>query len=425
MGGRSRLGRWWCAWALLSLGALAGCGGGTELPPEALSAEAPPRQDQTVEEPGLPPAPLEVAPALILHGAEEVRPAPPLAPVVSFQPAFYQALRWSRSVSTVTTFRLRLPVARAGERLRVTFRAGDGALTLQKATVARAGANGALASAPVALTFSGQPGFTVAARTHAVSDPVPLPVSLQEELAVSFEVKGALSVSDIDAFPGSFMREGAYAASTGAFGGSSWQRAIGVTAIHTEAATARSFVALGDSITEGYISTYNDTRNAWPALAGKALGVPIVNAGVSGQGFYDALQYLDREALALTGVTDCIILLGTNDLGASSDAQLQERMTLLINRLKPQCKLWVSTLIPRERSKYADFETVKASRIVFNTWIRQQTLAEPIDLEAVTRSPSDVHQFIEGLDVDGIHPSQQGHQVMAAELVRVLRAKGL
>ncbi|WP_245767749.1 SGNH/GDSL hydrolase family protein [Stigmatella erecta] len=373
----------------------------------------------------LPPAPLEVAPALILHGADEVRPPPPLAPAVSFQPAFYQALRWSRSLSTVTTFRLRIPVARAGERLRVTFRAGDGSMTLQKATVARAGANGALATAPIALTFGGQPGFTVGARTHAVSDPVPFTVGLQDELAVSFEVKGSLSISDIDAFPGSFMREGAYAGSTAAFGGSSWQRAIGVTALHTEAETGRSFVALGDSITEGYISTYNDTRNAWPALAGKALGVPIVNAGVSGQGFYDGLQYLDREALALTGVTDCIILLGTNDLGASSDAQLQERMTLMLNRLKPHCKLWVSTLIPRERSKYADFETVKASRIVFNTWLRQQTLAELIDLEAVTRSPSDVHQFLDGLDVDGIHPSQQGHQVMAAEVVRVLRAKGL
>ncbi|SEL12344.1 Lysophospholipase L1 [Stigmatella aurantiaca] len=425
MGERSLLGRWMCAWALLGLGTLAGCGEGTEGPTEALASGSAPSHGQEVSEPELPPAPLEVAPALILHGADEVRPTPPLAPAVSFQPAFYQALRWSRSISTVTTFRLRLPVARAGERLSVTFRAGDGSLTLQKATVALAGANGALASAPIALTFGGQPGFTVAARTHAVSDPVPLEVNLQDELAVSFEVKGSLSISDIDAFPGGFMREGAHAGSTGAFGGSSWQRAIGVTAIHTEAETGRSFVALGDSITEGYISTYNDTRNAWPALAGKALGVPIVNAGVSGQGFYDALQYLDREALALTGVTDCIILLGTNDLGASSDAQLQERMTLMLNRLKPHCKLWVSTLIPRERSKYADFETVKASRIVFNTWLRQQTQAEVIDLEAVTRSPSDVHQFITGLDVDGIHPSQQGHQVMAEEAVRVLRAKGL
>jgi lysophospholipase L1-like esterase len=426
MGGRSKLGRWMCTWALLGLGALAGCGEGMDAPVETLASGGVPSEDPIVGETVLPPAPLEVAPALILHGADEVRPTPPLAPALSFQPAFYQALRWSRSLSNVTTFRLRLPVARAGTRLRITFRAGDGAMTLQKATVARAGANGALASAPITLTFGGQPGFTVAARTHAVSDPVSFAVNLQDELAVSFEVKGALSISDIQAFPGSFMREGAYAGSTAAFGGSSWQQAIGVTAIHTEAETGRSFVALGDSITEGYISSTNDVRNAWPALAGKALGVPIVNGGVSGQGFYDALQYLDREALALTGVTDCVILLGTNDLGASSDAQLKDRMTLMLNRLKPHCKLWVSPLIPRERSKYADMEVVKASRIAFNTWLRQQqTLAEVIDLEAVTRSPSDVHQFIDGLDVDGIHPSLQGHQVMAAEVVRVLRGKGL
>nr|WP_232293687.1 GDSL-type esterase/lipase family protein [Stigmatella aurantiaca] len=369
--------------------------------------------------------PLEVAPALVLHGTEAMRPTPPLAPARSFQPGFYQALRWSYSVSSVTTFRLRLPVGRTGERLRVTFRAGDGSLTLQKATVARAGSNGALASTPIALTFSGQPGFTVGTRTHAVSDPVPFPVNAGDELAVSFEVKGALSVSAIDAFPGSFMRQGTYAATPGAIGGSSWQRAIGVTAVHVEAETSRAFVAIGDSITEGYIDTYNDTRNAWPSLAENALKVPIVNAGVSGQGFYDALQYLDREVLSLTGITDCIILLGTNDLGAVSDAELQARMTRLFDQLRPRCKLWVSTLLPKEKTNYGNYETVKASRLVFNGWLRQQTQAELIDLEAVTRSSSNVHLFIDGLEVDGIHPSKEGHQVMAAEVVRVLRAKGL
>ncbi|MDC0708227.1 GDSL-type esterase/lipase family protein [Stigmatella sp. ncwal1] len=423
MGERSLLGRWVRTWSLLSWGAFVGCGGGAELPPPA--ADLPPYQGQDVGESALPPEALEVAPALVLHGADAVRPLPPLAPAVSFQPAFYQALRWSYSVSTVTTFRMRLPVDRAGKRLRITFRAGDGSLTLQKVTVARAGSNGALASAPVALTFSGQPGFAVGARTHAVSDPVQFPVNLQDELAVSFEVKGALSVSAIDAFPGSFMRQGSYAETVGAIGGSSWQRAIGVTAVHVEAETARVFVALGDSITEGYIDTYNDTRNAWPSLAGTSLGVPIVNAGVSGQGFYDALQYLDREVLSLPGVTDCVILLGTNDLGAVSDAELQARMTRMFDRLKPHCKLWVSTLLPKEKSNYGSYEAVKASRLVFNGWLRQQTQAELVDLEAVTRSSSNVHLFIDGLDVDGIHPSKQGHQVMAAEVVRALRSKGL
>jgi lysophospholipase L1-like esterase len=320
---------------------------------------------------------------------------------------------------------MRIPVGRAGERLRITFRSGDGGLSLQKATVARAGPDGALASAPVTLTFSGLPGFNVGARARVTSDPLVFPVRFNEELAVSFEVSGALSVSAIDAFPGSFVRSGAYSSVTTALGGQSSQRAIGVTTLEVEGTPSRAFLAIGDSITEGYIDTYNDTRNAWPARVQAQLRVPVGNAGVSGQGFYDALQKLDQEVLALSGVTDCVLLLGTNDLSASSLAELQSRMTRLLERLKPFCRPWVSTLLPKEKSNYGDYEVVKRDRLAFNAWIRQQKLAAVIDLEAVTRSPSNVHLFIDGLEVDGIHPSAKGHQVMADEVVRVLRASGL
>lgn len=367
---------------------------------------------------------LEVAPPLVLREKDTERPTPPHAPLPSFQPAFHQALRWSHSVGNLTTFRLRIPLGRAGERLTVTFRAGDGNLTLQKATVALAGADGSLASPPVPLTFSGSPGFTVGARTLVTSDPVELPVGFRAELAISFEVRGALAVSAIQAFPGSFARSGAYASHTGALGGSSWQRAIGVATVSAEGPPGRAFVALGDSITEGYIDTYNDTRNAWPSMVEAQLGVPVVNAAVSGQGFYGALESLEPEVLTLSGITDCLILLGTNDLSSSSVEQLKARMTLLMERLEPLCRIWVSPLLPKEKTNYGSYEVVKASRLEFNEWLRGQTRAEVIDLEAVTRSPESVHLFLDGLEVDGIHPSAEGHRVMAAEVVRVLREQG-
>lgn len=425
MGGRSSLGRLVWTWSLLSVCVLGGCGGGKDaalVPPAPIDAESP--VEDSLESP---PAsePLEVAPALVLRGTETLRPTPPRPPAISFQPAFHQALRWSHSVGSVTTFRFRVPVGKAGGRLRVTFRSGDGSLTLQKATVARAGPNGALASTPVPLTFSGTAGFSVAARTRVTSDPVDFPVNFRDELAVSFEVRGALSASAIDAFPGSYVRSGAYASTPGALGGTLWQKAVGLATIDVEGPTVRTFVAIGDSITEGYIDTYNDTRNAWPSLTEARMGLPVVNAGVSGQGFYGALQYLDQEVLALSGVTDCVILLGTNDLSAVSDSELQSRMTRLMDRLQPFCHLWVSTLLPKEKSNHGDYEKVKSGRLVFNAWLRQQTRAEVIDLEAVTRSPDNVHLFIDGLEVDGIHPSQEGHRVMATEVTRVLRAKGL
>ncbi len=351
-------------------------------------------------------------------------PSDPQPPAPQFQPAFHQALRWSKSVGSLTTFRLRIPVGRTGQRLRVTFRSGDGSLTLYKATIARAGPDGALASQPIPLTFDGSSGFSAGARKLVTSDPLPFAVGFRDELAISFEVSGALSMSAINAFPGSFMRSGAYSDLMEALGGESWQQAIGVATVDVEAAPRRAFVAIGDSITEGYMDTYSDTRNAWPALVEQQLGLPVVNAGVSGQGFWGELMDLDQEVLPLSGATDCIVLLGTNDLLALNVTGLEERMTTLIDRLKPFCHPWVSTLLPKERTSSGSYEQVKLDRAEFNAWIRKQTLADVIDLEAVTRQPDNPNLFINGLEVDGIHPSAQGHRVMAAEVVRVLRERG-
>jgi lysophospholipase L1-like esterase len=340
-----------------------------------------------------------------------------------FQPGFHQSLRWSYSTGAVT-FRLKVPVGRAGQRVRLTFRSGDGDLVLRKATVARAGPDGSLASAPVTVTFSGAPGFSVGKRVRVVSDPVPFAVGFRDELAVSFEVQGALSVSAITALPGSSVRSGAYASVQGPLGGSAWEKAVGLMTVDVEGPPSRAFVAVGDSITEGYISERDDTRRAWPSLAEAQLGVPLVNAGVSGQGFYDALMNLDQEVLQLQGVTDCLVLLGTNDLSSLETSAYQARMSTLIARLRPLCRPWVSTLLPKEKSNHSDYEVVKRQRLEVNAWIRA-TFPDVIDLEAVTRQPGNVHLFIDGLEVDGIHPSVEGHRVMATEVVRVLREAGL
>ena len=404
-----------CTWAIIAMG----CGPGPEGWEESFHDEAGNAPTlSTHEESPLAGGGLEVAPIREERAQGEPRPVPPM-----FQPGFHQALRWSYSTGSVT-FRLRVPVGRAGQRVRLTFRSGDGSLVLRKATVARAGPNGSLASAPVAVTFSGTPGFSVGKRVRVVSDPVPFAVGFRDELAVSFEVQGALSVSAIMALPGSYVRSGSYSSVPGALGGSAWEKAVGLMTVDVEGPPSRAFVALGDSITEGYISDHDDTRRAWPSLAEARLGVPLVNAGVSGQGFYDALMNLDQEVLALQGVTDCILLLGTNDLSSLGTSALQARMNTLISRLRPFCRPWVGTLLPKEKSNHGDYEVVKAQRLEMNAWIRA-SFPNVIDFEAVTRQPNNVHLFIDGLEVDGIHPSAEGHRVMATEVVRVLREAGV
>jgi lysophospholipase L1-like esterase len=406
------------AWAILVFG----CG---EVPREeevvdqetpAEEAEAPPEAPPEETETPRPDGGVEVAPIDEKKDEEPPRPVPPM-----FQPGFHQALRGSHGTGSAT-FRLRVPVARAGQRVRLAFRSGDGSLVLRKVTLARAGPNGSLASAPVAVTFSGAPGFSVGARTRVVSDPVDFPVGFREELAVSFEVQGALAASNINALPGGYVRSGAYASVPGPLGGTAWERAVGLATVDVEGPPSRAFVALGDSITEGYYGDHNDTRLAWAGLAEAQLGVPIVNAGVSGQGFYDARMNLDKEVLVLSGITDCILLLGTNDLAALPVDQLQARMNGILEQLKPFCRTWVGTLLPKERSQ-SNYEEMRERRVAMNAWFRG--MPDVIDFEAVTRSPTDVHRFLEGLGADGIHPSREGHRVMANEAARVLREKGV
>jgi len=396
-----------CLWALL----VTGCR--PSLPSDGLE-EAPESTEQEPEPPPPEPPPPEPPPP---------EPPPPEPPV--FQPGFHLALRWSHAVSGTTTFRLRVPVSRAGQRVRLAFRSGDGSLVLRRVTAARAGSEGSLASEPVPVTFSGSPGVSVATRTRVVSDPVSFPIRSGDELAVSFEVEGQLAASSIELLPGSFVRRGSWASTPGPLGGSAWAVSVGLATVEVEGPPSRAFVALGDSITEGYIDGHDDLRDTWAFRAGAQLGVPIVNAGVSGQGFYDALRLLDGEALTLSGITDCIILLGTNDLTGAPDSKLQAQLAELTERLKPFCRAWVGTLLPKELAASSKYEEVKVSRSAMNAWIRTHRQPDVIDFEAVMHAPDSVHRFIDGLDEDGVHPNAAGHRVMAGEVVRVLRADGV
>ena len=126
MGQRSSLGRLLSLWSLGGFAVLMGCGGGVKGESDLVLHHDSPTAVEDAIEPGL-----EVAPPLVLRGTESERPTPPRAPVLAFQPGFHQALRWSHNVSSVTTFRMRIPVARTGGRIKVAFRSGDGTLTLQ------------------------------------------------------------------------------------------------------------------------------------------------------------------------------------------------------------------------------------------------------------------------------------------------------
>jgi hypothetical protein len=293
---------------------------------------------------------------------------------VVFQPGFHQALRNSLSTSMRTTYRIKLPVGRAGSRIRLAFKSGDGPLTLHSATVALAGSGGILASSPRILTFADLPGFTVGARSRVMSDPISFEIHFGQELYVSFDVDGTLAVSDINAFPDGYSWAGSHASETNPPPGTPFMQAIGLDTVDVEAAATTAFVALGDSITEGYVSgdvwayvsRHDDYRQVWTTLAQGSLGVPVANAAVNGQGVDQAIAALSSEVFTLQGITDCVVLLGTNNLATWTADEIEGRLSALFDDLRAFCRVWAGTLLPKERTPSGTYSDVVARRLAVN-----------------------------------------------------------
>jgi len=354
------------------------------------------------------------------------------ASAATFQPGFNQALRLGIQSDETVTFRFKVPVGRTGDRLEFTFRSGDGPVLIERATVAFAAGGGTLASDPTPILFGGSESVSGGARDRLMSDPVDFAVSLGDELYVSFEFAGTMGASVMGALPDSYAAYGSHAYDVDGFG-NEHPRAVGLATVDVESDYGPAVLAIGDSITEGYVSgdvtagtrvedgffaRTDDYRNAWPVIAQPLLGVPFADAGVSGQGVNDVLATFDAELAPLLGeVTDCILLIGTNDLGFLESDTIVARLQDIQAGLTPYCQVWFSTLVPKERTTSGDYETVKRRRHEVNDWIRQQALV--IDFEAVLSQPDDVDHFLPGLGEDGIHPSIAGQQLMGQEVARV------
>ena len=198
-----------------------------------------------------------------------------------------------------------------------------------------------------AVTFpGGTPSVTVPAGADVTSLPVALAVQAGEALIVSLWVPGPAPVSvhyccvdHIDAYLSPNGSGNLTLQTAPADAGGSWQirwlSAVEVSGTPSQG----TVVALGDSITDGY----RDAGQAWPtALRQRIAGLPpdqqvaVVNEGITAntltafpsgddargqsytyadlQGGQPGVTRLDRDALALPGTEDVLLLLGTNDI---------------------------------------------------------------------------------------------------------------
>jgi lysophospholipase L1-like esterase len=371
------------------------------------------------------------------------RAAPPLAsPVVgqAFTPAQQAQLGFNNQ-----TIRMIAPVSIGGRRVRVQLSNAYGTTALKLGAVhvaLRAKDSAIAAGSDRALTFSGQPSFTIPPGASVLSDPVDLDVPPLGELAVSVyvpEAAGPPTIHTAGLHTTYISKSGDATAQPSIEDGITTQSWYWLSNIQVLApADASTIVAFGDSITDGARST-PDADRSWPSRLARRLAanrdtarIAIVNQGIGGNRILrdntgpNALARFDEDVLSPAGVKWLIVLEGINDIGqgaranalpenAVTAAELIAADRQMIERAHTRgIKVMGATLTPYGGAAYSS-EKGEAIRDALNTWIRTGGAFDAVvDFEAATRDPKNPKQFRPEFDSgDHLHPSDAGYQAMA------------
>jgi len=359
------------------------------------------------------------------------------------------------------TVRMLARVTVPGEAIRVRL---DNTFGSEPVTIARAfvgyRVRGALLAAGSnrPLTFGGAPEATIPAGGTVSSDPLPLAVRAQQDLAVSLSVRGTAvrpsqhtnaavtSYRSADGTGDAAANESAtpFVMTTAAIW---WLKSIDVLS----SSSPGTIVAFGDSITDGTCSTL-DAHDRWENVLSVRLGLEhgatrqergsrdglkaVINEGIGGNTLTreglspppdstPGLERLDRDVLSHQGVSDVVLFMGTNDIrrGATS-ARVIEATASIVKRVKARgIRIVGATIIPRHNVAPAgtntgwDVEKTRARNEV-NQWMRTKAPFDGlIDFDRVVRDPASADLLLPEFNCgDGVHPSPLGYYEMGRSI---------
>jgi lysophospholipase L1-like esterase len=214
--------------------------------------------------------------------------------------------------------------------------------------------------------------------------------------------------------------------------------------------SAGSVVALGDSITDGAITTVNANRR-WPDQLARRFGADpdlaglgVVNVGIGGNRILhdgtplrpfgplfgqSALARLDRDVLAQPSARYLTVLLGINDIGhpSSGTAPAEEEVSVedliaghrqIIERAHEHgIEVFGATLTPFEATVFPGYftEEGEAKRQALNEWIRTSGEYDGvIDFDRAVRDPENPRRILPAYDSgDHLHPNDARMAAMA------------
>ncbi len=345
------------------------------------------------------------------------------------------------------TLRMTMRASLGGDtvRVRISNAYGRRPLDIGSAYIALRDAGAAIADGSERqLSFSGEKTATIAAGAVLFSDPTTIGVAPLTDLAVSLYLPGEIP-NDFQ-ITGRYARQTNYISPPGDFAAapvmpiasltSDWFFVCGVDVLAS--ADTGGIVALGDSLTDGNISTM-DAFCRWPDQLARRLmarnrGRPmaVMNQGLGGNRILfdirgdSGLRRFDRDVLSQPGVTHVIVMLGTNDLrnrwkkpeeeptAAQMIAGLQQ---MAVRAHSAGIKIIGATLTPFGNETYmanAWNPQREEVRSAVNAWIRDGAAFDAVaDFDKALRDPESPTQMLGKYDCgDGLHPSDLGYNTM-------------
>lgn len=350
---------------------------------------------------------------------------------------------------------IRTSIGGSGLRIRLSNLDGAGPVTIGPVHVALSTGESAIQpGSDHAVKFDGKSTVTIAKGQSALSDAVAMRVAPLQSLAVSMYLPTETGVSTLHAtgIATTYITQSGDTTTSIALPNSEVVPSrFFLTDVEVNAnPSARTFVAFGDSITDGMNST-SDTNRRWPDVFASRLqaepalaSIAVVNSGISGNRILNdglgpnALSRFERDALSKPDVKWILLLEGINDIGAAGQAQVPkddvsaqqiiDGMKTLIARAHAKgIKVWGATLTPFGGVEWPYHTAAgEAKRQAVNTWIRTSGAFDAVvDFDKVVRDPAHPDRFLPAFDSgDHLHPSDAGYKAMANSINLGLLAKG-
>ncbi len=166
----------------------------------------------------------------------------------------------------------------------------------------------------------------------------------------------------------------------------------------------QNIICFGDSVTDGYGISRSET---FPAILEESLGVPVINAGHSGDTTRDALQRLERDVLSKDPRL-VIVEFGANDYFQHlPQEETFKNMRRIIKSI--QAKGAMVAIAAIRVGLLGDPYEKKMKKLAKET----RSLYIPNIMAGILANPE--------LKVDQIHPNAKGHRIIAKKIEKFIR----